>query len=50
MTENGRKTLTDGKFIVTSDGQKTEMSFERENDFYNILKDEFRIGRPTPHL
>ena len=50
MTENGRKTLTDGKFIVTSDGQKTETSFERENDFYNILKDEFRIGRPIPHL
>ena len=48
LTENGRKTLTDNKFIVTANGKRTENSVESENEFYRILMDEFRIGRPTP--
>lgn len=43
MTENGRKTLTDKKFIETNKGQKTETDVESEDRFSEILRNEFGI-------
>jgi N-hydroxyarylamine O-acetyltransferase len=43
MTENGRKTLTDKKFIETKNGRKNEIDFESEEDFNRILEREFCI-------
>lgn len=45
MTENGRKTLTDKKFIETKNGQKNEISVDSEKDFDQILAREFFIER-----
>lgn len=45
MTENGRKTLTDKTFIVTTNGKKTETPVRTEADFDRILSDEFRISK-----
>ena len=45
LTANGRKTLTDRSFIVTSDGERTETPVASEADFDEILKREFRITR-----
>ena len=45
MTANGRKTLTDSKFIVTSRGEKTERQIADDADFYRVLNDEFGIER-----
>lgn len=45
MTENGRKTLTDKKFIETKNGEKTETEIASEDDFNKILVQEFRIER-----
>jgi N-hydroxyarylamine O-acetyltransferase len=45
MTESGRKTLTDTKFIVTNDGAKTESSVDSEQEFEKILLSEFGISR-----
>jgi len=44
-TADGRKTLTDSKFIVTSSGEKAETPIEDEADFYRVLNDEFGIER-----
>ena len=41
MTENGRRTLTDAKFIVTSKGEKTEIAVGMDFDW--ILQNEFSI-------
>jgi N-hydroxyarylamine O-acetyltransferase len=43
VTESGRKTLTDKKFVVTSSGQKTEKAIESDDEFAEILKAEFGI-------
>ena len=43
MTEGGRKTLTDKKFIVTKNGEKTETAVESDDGFERILKLEFGI-------
>jgi N-hydroxyarylamine O-acetyltransferase len=43
MTEYGRKTLTDKKFIETKNGQKTEMDVNSEEVFNRILAREFHI-------
>ena len=43
LTENGRKTLSDKKFIVTVDGQKTEIEVESDTEFEQILAREFQI-------
>jgi N-hydroxyarylamine O-acetyltransferase len=43
MTENGRKTLTDGKFIETKNGQKSEIDVNSEEKFNEILAREFYI-------
>ena len=45
MTENGRKTLTDSKFIVTQRGDKIERLIADESEFYRVLNDEFGIER-----
>jgi hypothetical protein len=41
MTADGRKTLTDSKFIVTTDGEKFETMVD--GDFDRILDLEFHI-------
>lgn len=43
MTETGRKTLTDRKFIETINGEKRETEVESEDEFNKILADEFGI-------
>lgn len=43
MTENGRKTLTDKKFIKTENGEKIETDVASEDEFYEILACEFAI-------
>lgn len=45
MTQNGRKTLTDKKFIKTENGEKTETEIVSEDEFNQILTKEFRIRR-----
>ncbi len=45
MTENGRKTLTEGKFIVSEDGNRKETNVTSDAHFYEILKREFDIER-----
>lgn len=43
MTENGRKTLTDKKFIETKNGEKSEIDVDSEEVFNKILAREFSI-------
>ena len=43
LTEGGRKTLSDKRFIVTVDGQKTEIEVESDTEFEQILAREFQI-------
>lgn len=45
MTETGRKTLTDSKFIVTSKREKVDRDIKDEEEFYLLLSDEFGIQR-----
>lgn len=45
MTENGRKTLTDKKFIETRNGEKSETEINSEADFNTHLSREFHIER-----
>lgn len=45
MTENGRKSLTNKKFIETKNGQKNEIDIDSEEDFNRILEREFHIKR-----
>ncbi|MGH9945951.1 MAG: arylamine N-acetyltransferase family protein [Pyrinomonadaceae bacterium] len=44
LTETGRKTLTDSKFIVTADGEKEETTVESESRFNSLLASEFGIS------
>ena len=43
MTEQGRKTLTDRKFIETVGGEKRETEVSSEDEFNRILEREFNI-------
>ncbi|MEO5860759.1 MAG: arylamine N-acetyltransferase [Pyrinomonadaceae bacterium] len=45
MTEDGRKTLTDSRFITTAAGVKMEIPIDDEAHFYRVLNDEFGIER-----
>ncbi len=45
MLENGRKTLTDKKFIETKNEQKSETEIDSEDTFNEILAREFRIEK-----
>ncbi len=47
LTEIGRKTLTDKKFIVTVNGDKTETDVESGDEFDRILLREFGIATPV---
>ncbi len=46
MTENGRKTLTDHKFLVTSMEERSEMEISSEEEFYAVLVSAFGIQKP----
>ena len=43
MTINGRKTLTDKKFIITTNGTKSETEVGSVSEFDRLLNDEFGI-------
>ena len=43
MTVNGRKTLTDTKFIVTKGGEKIETAVNSDDEFDQLLLKEFGI-------
>jgi N-hydroxyarylamine O-acetyltransferase len=43
LTERGRKTLTDTKFIVTEDDEKTELPVDSNDTFEKLLFEEFGI-------
>ena len=45
LLENGRKTLTDKKFIETRNGEKSETEINSEAEFDRILESEFQIKR-----
>lgn len=45
MTEEGRKSLTDTKFIVTLNGAKTEMAVDSDEKFADILHRVYGIAR-----
>lgn len=45
MTTDGRKTLTDKKFIETKNGQKSETEISSEEEFNRILEREFQIQK-----
>ncbi|MGI9054179.1 MAG: arylamine N-acetyltransferase family protein, partial [Pyrinomonadaceae bacterium] len=45
MTNDGRKTLTDKKFIETKNGVKHEMEIGSEDEFNQCLEREFKIKR-----
>lgn len=45
MSENGRKTLTDKKFIVTANGTKDESDVDSDENFDALLMNEFAIAR-----
>jgi len=45
MTENGRKTLTDKNFIVTTHREKMEKPIRTEEEFDRILSEEFHISK-----
>ncbi len=47
LTADGRKTLAENKYIVTSGGQKTETPVGSEQEFDAILMREFSISRNT---
>ena len=47
LTETGRKTLSDKKFIVTLNGEKTEKEVASDDEFSDILQREFHIAWPT---
>ena len=46
MLVNGRKTLTDKKFITTKATQKDEVAINSEEEFNEILEKEFEIKSP----
>jgi N-hydroxyarylamine O-acetyltransferase len=45
MTDAGRKTLTDKKFLITEHGHKTELEIASNGEFDNILYNEFGIRK-----
>ena len=47
LTADGRKTLTDKNFIVTSRGKRTESPVRTEAEFDEIVEREFGIRRPS---
>ena len=50
LTVNGRKTLTDHKFIKTVNGDRMETPVGSASEFDEMLFREFQIGRPAQFL
>ena len=46
LTANGRKTLTDSKFIVSSNGTRSERKIDFDESFNELLLREFNIASP----
>ena len=46
LTDEGRKTLTDTKFVLTANREKVETAVESEEEFERILEAEFGIKPP----
>lgn len=44
LTENGRKTLTDKSFILTTDGERDEQILDSNDEFERLLLKEFGIA------
>ena len=49
MTLDGRKTLSDSRFIVTANGEKSETAVRSETEFNEILFQEFGIHQAIPN-
>lgn len=49
LTENGRKTLTDKKFIITANGEKSETVVGSDEEFDQVLEREFGITPMSPY-
>ena len=47
LTNGGRKTLADRKFIITTEGTKHELKVHSEQHFDEVLMQEFNITRPV---
>lgn len=47
LTNGGRKTLADRKFIITTEGTKHELEVHSEQHFDEVLMQEFNITRPV---
>ncbi|HEV8592183.1 MAG TPA: arylamine N-acetyltransferase, partial [Pyrinomonadaceae bacterium] len=43
LTDDGRKTLSDRKYIVTKNGEKSETPVTSDEDFLRLLKQEFGL-------
>lgn len=43
LTETGRKTVTDSKFLITENGARTESAVNSSEEFDRLLNDEFGI-------
>lgn len=50
LTERGRKTLTDRNFVVTENGQRSELPVRSDEEFERILEREFGILAPSRAL
>ena len=50
MFENGRKTLTDKKFMITENGQKKELDVHSDEEFNRILEREFGIKQDSSNF
>src|SRR5690606_11334631 len=46
LTETGRKTLTDKKFVVTVGNERSEMPVDSDEEFAAVLMGAFNISRP----
>lgn len=46
LTETGRKTLTDKKFVVTVGNERSEMPIDSDEEFAAVLMGAFNISRP----
>lgn len=47
MLEDGRKTLTEGRFVTSRNGHRTETAFDAATGFDDFLRREFGIAKPA---
>ena len=50
LIKDGRKTLTKAELIITWKDSRSASAIESEDDFYQILADQFQIPRPSPQI